>query len=69
MAKKNLQLSEIKVKSFVTLVEQSEQKTAKGGYVYANTLDAIIIDARPTWTEFKTRADGDGDIVKIGRGK
>ncbi len=70
MAKKNLQLSEIKVKSFVTLVDQTEQKTSKGGYVHTARLEAIIIDinARPSWTEYKTRATGDSNVVRFFNG-
>ena len=67
MAKKILQLSEIKVKSFVTQIDSAEQKTAKGGYVYKERLDAIIIDidSRPSWTEYKTRAVGDSNTIKL----
>jgi chorismate synthase len=67
MAKKILQLSEIKVKSFVTQVSKSEQRTAKGGYVHNSKLAAIIVDinTRPSWTEYKTRATGDSNTVKF----
>ena len=33
MAKKKIQLSDLKVKSFVTSLPRQERKTAKGGYV------------------------------------
>ncbi len=60
MAQKKLQLSEIKVKSFVTLVDRSEQKTSKGGYGYnfvhkdKNFTEVIGIDQTVGWTEYKT---------------
>lgn len=60
MAQKKLQLSEIKVKSFVTLVDRSEQKTSKGGYGYnfvhkdKNFTEVISIDQTVGWTEYKT---------------
>ena len=67
MAKKKLQLSEIKLKSFVSQIDQAEQRTAKGGYVHNEKLSAIIIaiDDRPDWTEYKTRATSDGNVVKL----
>ena len=67
MAKKKLQLSEIKVKSFITLVDQTEQKTAKGGYIHNDKRPAIIIDVddRPSWTEYKTRVTNDNDVIKL----
>lgn len=71
MAKKNLQLSEIKIKSFVTLVDKDEQRTAKGGYVYNDRLDAIIIDigSKPSWTELKTRVTNGDDVMHLGGGR
>lgn len=60
MAQKKLQLSEIKVKSFVTVVDKSEQKTSKGGYANnfihkeKNFDDIIQIDQEVGWTEYKT---------------
>lgn len=73
MAKKKLQLSEIKVNSFVTQVTEAEQKTAKGGYVYRETAPAIILSIgqdRLTWTELKTRASGNnGETIKTAPGR
>lgn len=56
MDKKKLQLSEIKVKSLVTLVDQQEQRTAKGGFYYNNNAGiAINVSDTGNWTEYKTR--------------
>lgn len=57
MAQKKLQLSAIKVKSFVTLLDKTEQRTAKGGYYYKRELPTVSISIAqpPTWTEYKTR--------------
>ena len=56
MAKKKLQLSELKVKSFVTVVQPAEQKTAKGGYRHLQTVGRIIRDISGIsfWTQEKT---------------
>lgn len=70
MDKKKLQLSEIKVKSLVTLVDQQEQKTAKGGY-YKNAASASIsihIPDNPSWTEYKTRVAVNNDVTLLGVG-
>lgn len=63
MDKKKLQLSEIKIKSIVTLVDKVEQKTAKGGYIQGKgeAIGVVVIDVAdtPTWTEYKTRISSD----------
>ncbi len=66
MAKKKLQIEELKVKSFVTVVEKGEQKTAKGGIVNFQTQGYILqdINGHKPWTEWKTRAGFDVDILK-----
>ena len=51
MAKK-LQLSELKVKSFVPVVDVTEQRTAKGGYVNFDTI-SFDIGGINKWTEDK----------------
>jgi len=58
MARKKLQLSEIKVKSFVTLLDETEQRTTKGGYYHKKELPTISVGIAqsPSWTEYKTRA-------------
>lgn len=59
MGKKKLQLSELKVHSFITPVNKSEQKTAKGGRAYQEDFVAISSDISYvedfSWTELKTR--------------
>lgn len=57
MAKKKLQLSELKLKSFVTVMQPAEQKTAKGGYYHhISRLERIIshIGGGFSWTSEKT---------------
>ena len=57
MAKK-LQLKDLRVKSFRTVIEKAEQKTAKGGRVFTKQQKAIENDnatnAIGTWTEIKS---------------
>ncbi|MFT5168962.1 MAG: hypothetical protein ACI8P3_004208, partial [Saprospiraceae bacterium] len=52
---------------FVTQVDQTGQRTAKGGYVYKERIEAVIFDinTRPSWTEYKTRATGDSGTVNF----
>ena len=65
MNKKKLQIEELKVKSFVTVVDRGEQKTTKGGIVNFQTHGYIINDiSGPTpWTEVKTRVDNSENIL------
>ena len=68
MKKKKLQLEELKVKSFLTIVNKEEQRTSKGGYVNHNKADiaAKAFDdlAEGTyWTSEKTRATGSDDLL------
>jgi len=74
MKKKKLQLKELKVKSFITVVNKEEQRTAKGGYVNynnfalaQNVLVGSDIIVGP-WTSEKTRATGSEDVL-IGFGR
>ena len=57
MAKK-LQLKDLRVKSFRTVIEKAEQKTAKGGRVLTKQQKATENDnatnAIGTWTEIKS---------------
>jgi len=59
MASKKLQLSEIKVKSFVTTVGKAEQKTSKGGFIsvsrHNRLLSRVDLGQVTSWTEYKTR--------------
>jgi hypothetical protein len=56
---KKLQLSEIKVNSFITPVNKNDQKTTKGGYVHREDMVSLSNDVSYaeefTWTELKTR--------------
>ena len=68
MKKKKLQLEELKVKSFVTVVNKEEQRTAKGGYVYKASIDAAMDVVMDTvggghWTSEKTRLTGTGSVL------
>jgi len=68
MKKKKLQLEELKVKSFVTVVNKEEQRTAKGGYRYKATIaDAmdVVMDTvgGGHWTSEKTRATNTGNVL------
>ena len=66
MTKKKLQLTELKVKSFVTVVDKGEQKTAKGGRINLQTQGYIVQDIggiKP-WTDMKTRVDSPGNILQ-----
>ncbi|MEM1320877.1 MAG: pinensin family lanthipeptide [Bacteroidota bacterium] len=57
MSKKKYQLSELKVKSFVTAIDKQEQKTSKGGYYYINNFNRIdykhskFTDHKTMWAE------------------
>ena len=57
MAKK-LQLKDLKIKSFRTVIEKAEQKTAKGGRVltkrHIDTDKDNVSNAIGTWTEIKS---------------
>lgn len=52
MDKKKLQLEQLKVKSFVTVIGSSDQKTAKGGYI---NYDYVNPGFNDSWTVIKTR--------------
>lgn len=66
MASKKLQLSEIKVKSFVTTVGKADQKTSKGGLFSIsrhNRLDVKVDLGQVTsWTEYKTRLTSETSV-------
>jgi len=73
MKKKKLQLKELKVKSFITIVKKEEQRTAKGGYVNypqvtPNVHVALDTVVGPYWTSEKTRAT-DSEVVLMGFGR
>lgn len=51
MTKKKLRLTELKVKSFATVMHKTEQKTAKGGYLKGS--GSAIAPISP-WTEIKS---------------
>jgi len=57
MAKK-LQLKDLKVKSFRTVMQKTEQKTAKGGRRSIQQIDKNdkpkVVTAIGTWTEIKS---------------
>ena len=59
MARKKLQLSTIKVKSFVTTLGKKEQKTSKGGFLALVQQNRFFrkaqLGAATQWTEYKTR--------------
>ena len=65
MTKKKIQLKELKVKSFITIVDKSEQRTSKGGIVNFQTQGYILQDVGGNipWTGIKTRVDGPQDDV------
>ena len=68
MGKKKLQLAQIKVNSFITPMNEDQQRTAKGGYVYHENLVAVSNDVSYSedfsWTELKTRAvSSDTDLT------
>lgn len=74
MGKKKLQLSEIKVNSFVTPVSKADQKTTKGGYVYRE--DTVEVGnpgfsvGTSSYTEIKTRILGDpSDYIQMERSR
>lgn len=75
MAQKKLQLSKIKVKSLVTLVDKNEQRTSKGGYRHnymkKHFSDIIQIAQEVGWTEYKTRltdSDPGDNLLSSNRG-
>ncbi len=51
MTKKKLKLTDLKVKSFATVMNKTEQKTAKGGYLKGS--GSSIVPISP-WTEIKS---------------
>ena len=55
---KKFQLSDLKVTSFVTTLNEAEQKTAKGGYFYASSGLVRRRGDRGSYTEFKTQSKG-----------
>jgi hypothetical protein len=68
MKKKKLQLKELKVKSFITVVNKEEQRTAKGGYVYRPGIVAAVNEVASTeitgpWTSEKTRATSSDNVL------
>ncbi len=52
MDKKKLPLEQLKVKSFVTVMDAAEQKTAKGGYL---DISAHQVGYIQNWTTIKTQ--------------
>ena len=70
MKKKKLQLKELKVKSFITIVGKEEQRTAKGGYVNHPKVSVIskvakfVNEPSPSWTSEKTRATGSDELLR-----
>ena len=62
MSKKKLPLKNLKVKSSVTVMSKSEQKTAKGGYV--NMTDQYIT-VNTNWTSVKTQKEPDPIIERF----
>ena len=68
MKKKKLQLNELKVKSFITVVNKEEQRTAKGGYVnhprVDDALNSVVNNVGDSyWTSEKTRATGSDNVL------
>ncbi|MFT4665038.1 MAG: hypothetical protein ACI8YQ_000390 [Polaribacter sp.] len=61
MDKKKLQLEQLKVKSFVTVIGSEDQKTAKGGYVDYNYQNPGFNN---NWTTIKTRRKPYGVIAQ-----
>ena len=51
MTKKKLKLTDLKVKSFATVMNKTEQKTAKGGFMKGS--GSTIVPISP-WTEIKS---------------
>ena len=70
MKKKKLQLKDLKVKSFITILGKEEQRTAKGGYVNHPKVSVIskevkfVNEQNPSWTSEKTRATGSDDVLR-----
>lgn len=57
--KKKLQLSgRLKVKSFTTVIDKSEQRTTKGGYLVSGS----HFDIQDPWTEIKS---GKGHSIRV----
>ncbi len=52
MDKKKLSLEQLKVKSFVTLMNSTDQKTAKGGYL---DVSDQVAKYKHDWTSIKTQ--------------
>ncbi len=68
MKKKKLQINELKVKSFITVVNKEEQRTAKGGYVNHPrenaTLNEVVNNVGDSyWTSDKTRVAGSNNVL------
>jgi len=68
MKKKKLQIKELKVKSFITVVNKEEQRTAKGGYVYHPRIAGSLNEVADTiggleWTSEKTRATSSDNVL------
>jgi len=67
MKKKKLQLEELKVKSFITVVNKEEQRTTKGGYVHKQRLASNHIAVGHVdggnWTSEKTRATDSDNVL------
>jgi len=51
MTKKKLKLTDLKIKSFATVMNKTEQRTAKGGYLKGS--GGTIVPISP-WTEIKS---------------
>ena len=65
MDKKKLQLEELKVKSFVTVIASADQKTTKGGYVDYHSGSPGFNN---NWTTIKTRRIPFGGFVMAQKG-
>lgn len=68
MKNKKLQLDELKIKSYLTIVNKEEQRTAKGGILrYHDVVETVkivndTIGSNP-WTSEKTRASGSDNLL------
>ena len=62
MSKKKLPLKTLKVKSSVTVMSKSEQKTAKGGYI---NMKGNYISVNTNWTSVKTQKEPDPYIERL----
>ena len=59
MAKEKLKLSEIKVQSFVTTLDEAEMNRLKGGYV----IKGRRFTYRTRWTAVDTRSDDVTNVI------